>query len=121
MSFVFLTVLQGKVQYKQCSGSHAPASARRSLLLLLPKALSLCYLFPPPPEGICLLLMAFLFSQGRGDTVRNVTVSQGFCSFVRPHKVEFPMAADSKRVLCSQPQQSGKKPGKLRIKYLSVV
>lgn len=118
MSFVFLTLC--------CKGRYSTNSVLAHTLLLQPgdhscccsKALSVCDLSPPPPEGICLLLMTFLFSQGPVDTVRNVTVSQGFCSFVRPHKVEFPMAADSKRVLCSQP---GKKPGKLRIKHLSVV
>lgn len=61
------SVLQGKVQYKQYSGSHTPASARRSLFLLLLLKNSVCVcvcviLLPLPPEGICLLLMAFLFS-----------------------------------------------------------
>lgn len=91
MSFVFLTLLQGKVQYKQYPGSHTPAPARRSLfllLLLLLKSPELCYLFfPPPPEGICLLPMAFLFSKGRVYSVRNVNLSGGFCSFVHPRKV----------------------------------
>lgn len=110
-----------------CKGRYSTNSVLAHTLLLQPgdrsffccsKALSgVLSFFPPPSEGICLLLMAFLFSKGRVYTVRNVNSSGGSRSFVRPRKAAFPTATDSSRVLV--PSQSGKKPGKLRIKHLS--